>query len=119
MKEVENTNYLDSLLVDAQNPQDTYAKILYLGVDVPFEIQIAIIRGLLMKIGIVDEVILLKKGRQIGQSREIIIGAGRQFGVQSCCYIRKFKSIRLLAVAKNKEELLRLFEDLNEGYSQY
>lgn len=118
IKEIESTIFIDSLLID-NRIRKYYKNILYLGVDVPFELQIAVIRALLTKIGIVDEVVLLRKEEQIGQTREIIIGGGGYSFVQEQCYLRKFKNIRLLALAKNKVELIQLFENLNEGYSQY
>lgn len=119
IQEIEKTGFLDSLLVDNRTPGRAYKKILYLGVDVPFEIQMAVIRALLTKIGIVDEVVLLKKGGQLGETREIIIGGGGCSFVQQQCYLRRFSNIRLLALAKSKMELLQFFENLNEGYSQY
>lgn len=119
MQEIERTAYLDSLVIDNQVRGSAYKKILYLGVDVPFAIQIAVIKALLKKIGIMDEVALLKKGGQNGETREVMVGVGGCSYVREQLYLRKFSNIRQLALAKNKAELIQIFETLNEGYSEY
>lgn len=119
MQSIEKAGYLDSLLIDHQIGANGEKKRLYLGIDVPFELQSALISALLQKIGIVDEVVLLKKGRFDGDTREIIIGGGFCPYAEQQRYLRRFNNIRQLAQAKNKAELLNLFEKLNEGYSKY
>ena len=119
MQSIDAAGYLDSLLIDTQIKVNSEIKRLYLGIEVPFDLQIAVIKALIEKIGIVDEVVLLKKGYQSGETREIVIGGGVCPYADQQRYLRRFSNIRQLAQARNKEELLNLFEKLNEGYSKY
>lgn len=119
VQSLEKSGYLDSLLIDTQIRGNGEKKILYLGIDVPFEVQSAIIVALLDKIGIVDEVVLLRKGQMAGDTREVVVGGSWCPHMEQQRYLRRFNTIRQLVQAKNKAELINLFETLNEGYSRH
>jgi len=119
MQSIDVAGYLDSVLIDHEIDVNGPVKKLYLGIDVPFALQSAIIKALLDKIGIVDEVVLLKKGDFSNETREIVIGGGNCPYSSQQLYLRSFSNIRQLAQAQNKEEFFHIFEQLNEGYSKH